>query len=74
MATTKSSTVTAAPGATPAAAFFDIPLALITVAGQIRSRIDQEGEAIAKPPKRCHPRAGGGPEILEKIGFPLSRE
>jgi ParB family chromosome partitioning protein len=45
MATT-SSTVTAAPRATPAAAFFDIPLALITVAAQIRSRIDQEGEAF----------------------------
>ena len=28
----------------PAGAFFDIPLALITVEGQIRSRIDQEGE------------------------------
>ena len=46
MATTKSSTVTAAPSATPAAAFFDIPLSLITVAAQIRSRIDQEGEAF----------------------------
>jgi ParB-like chromosome segregation protein Spo0J len=46
MATTKSSTVTAAPSATPAEAFFDIPLSLITVAGQIRSRIDQEGEAF----------------------------
>lgn len=38
MATAKSSNVT------PAAAFFDIPLSLITVAEQIRSRIDQEGE------------------------------
>jgi ParB family chromosome partitioning protein len=37
MATKKSS-------ATPAGAFFDIPLELITVEGQIRSRIDQEGE------------------------------
>ena len=46
MATTKSPTVEAAPNATPAAAFFDIPLSLITVAGQIRSRIDQEGEAF----------------------------
>jgi hypothetical protein len=45
MATTKSSTVIAPPTATPAEAFFDIPLSLITVAGQIRSRIDQEGEA-----------------------------
>ena len=31
--------------ATPAA-FFDIPLSLIIVAAQIRSRIDQEGEAF----------------------------
>jgi ParB-like chromosome segregation protein Spo0J len=46
MATTKSSTVKAAPSATPAAAFFDTPLSLITVAAQIRSRIDQEGEAF----------------------------
>ena len=30
--------------ATPAAAFFDIPLALINVGEQVRSRIDQEGE------------------------------
>jgi len=44
--TTKSSTVTATPSATPAGAFFDIPLSLITVEGQIRSRIDQEGEAF----------------------------
>ena len=46
MATAKSSTAPAAPSATPAGAFFDIPLELITVAGQIRSRIDQEGEAF----------------------------
>jgi len=46
MATKKSSTETAAPSATPAGAFFDIPLALIIVAAQIRSRIDQEGEAF----------------------------
>ncbi|PJC72335.1 MAG: hypothetical protein CO013_09825, partial [Syntrophobacterales bacterium CG_4_8_14_3_um_filter_58_8] len=32
--------------ATPAAAFFDIPLALINVGEQVRSRIDQEGEAF----------------------------
>lgn len=37
MATKKSS-------AAPARAFFDIPLELIIVEGQIRSRIDQEGE------------------------------
>ncbi len=42
MATTQDSTVTA----TPAGAFFDIPLSLIIVAAQIRSRIDQEGEAF----------------------------
>jgi ParB-like chromosome segregation protein Spo0J len=44
MATTKSSKVKAAPSAAPAGAFFDIPLELIIVEGQIRSRIDQEGE------------------------------
>ncbi|MDP2268019.1 MAG: ParB/RepB/Spo0J family partition protein [Deltaproteobacteria bacterium] len=32
--------------ATPAGAFFDIPLALINVGEQVRSRIDQEGEAF----------------------------
>ena len=46
MATTKSNTVVPTPSVTPAEAFFDIPLSLITVAGQIRSRIDQEGEAF----------------------------
>ena len=46
METTTTSTVTAAPGATPAGAFFDIPLELITVERQIRSRIDLEGEAF----------------------------
>jgi ParB family chromosome partitioning protein len=46
MATTTGSTVTPAPSATPAEAFFDIPLSLIIVAAQIRSRIDQEGEAF----------------------------
>ncbi len=46
MASKTSSTVTGAPIATPAGAFFDIPLSLITVAGQIRSRIDQEGETF----------------------------
>ena len=44
MATTKSSTVIAAPNATPAATFFDIPLAFIVVQGQVRSQTDQEGE------------------------------
>jgi ParB family chromosome partitioning protein len=46
MATKKSSTVKAAPKAAQSGAFFDIPLALILVEGQIRSRIDQEGEAF----------------------------
>jgi hypothetical protein len=46
MATTTSPTATVPPSATPAGAFFDIPLELITVEGQIRSRIDQEGEAF----------------------------
>ena len=46
MATKKSSTAKAAPSAKPAGAFFDIPLELIIVEGQIRSRIDQEGEAF----------------------------
>jgi ParB family chromosome partitioning protein len=32
--------------ATPAGAFFDIPLDLMSVEGQIRSRIDPEGEAF----------------------------
>jgi hypothetical protein len=36
--------VKAAPSATPAVAFLDIPLELIIVEGQIRSLIDQEGE------------------------------
>jgi len=31
-------------------------------------------EAIAKLNKRCHPRESGGPEVLEKTGFPLPRE
>jgi len=44
MATKKSSTAKAAARATPAGAFFDIPLEIIIVEGQIRSRIDQEGE------------------------------
>ena len=43
MATTKSSTI-AAPSATPAVTFFDIPLAFIVVQGQVRSQTDQEGE------------------------------
>ena len=42
METTTGSTMIA----TPAGAFFDIPLSLITVAGQVRSRIDQAGEAF----------------------------
>ena len=46
MATKTSSTVKAAPSVAPAGAFFDIPLELIIVEGQIRSRIDQEGEAF----------------------------
>jgi len=46
MATTKSSTETAALRAAPAVAFFDIPLAVIIVAAQIRSPIDQEQEAF----------------------------
>ena len=46
MATKKSSTVKAAPKATQSGAFFEIPLALIIIEGQIRSRIDQEGEAF----------------------------
>jgi len=46
MATKKSSTVKVAPSAAPSGAFFDIPLELIIVEGQIRSRIDQEGEAF----------------------------
>jgi ParB family chromosome partitioning protein len=46
MATKKSSTAKAAPSAAPVVAFFDIPLELIIVEGQIRSRIDQEGEAF----------------------------
>ena len=46
MATKKSSTVKAAPSAAPSGAFFDIPLELIIVEGQIRSRIDLEGEAF----------------------------
>lgn len=46
MAIKKSSTAKAAAGATPSGAFFDIPLELILVKGQIRSRIDQEGEAF----------------------------
>ena len=44
MATKKSSKAKAAPSATPSGAFFDIPLELIIIEGQIRSRIDQEGE------------------------------
>jgi hypothetical protein len=31
-------------------------------------------EAIANLKKRCHPIESGGPEVLEKTGFPLSRE
>jgi hypothetical protein len=31
-------------------------------------------EAIAKLNNRCLPRESGGPEIIEKTGFPLSRE
>ena len=34
------------PSATQAGAFFDIPLALIIIEGQIRSRIDQAAEAF----------------------------
>jgi hypothetical protein len=46
MATKKSSTVKAVPSAAQSGAFFDIPLELITIEGQIRSRIDQAGEAF----------------------------
>lgn len=46
MATKKRSTVKAAPKAAQSGVFFDIPLKLIIVEGQIRSRIDQEGEAF----------------------------
>jgi hypothetical protein len=31
-------------------------------------------EPIAKLKKRCRPRESGGPEVLEKTGFPLPRE
>lgn len=44
MATKKSSKVKAAPSAAQSEVFFDIPLELIIVEGQIRSRIDQAGE------------------------------
>jgi hypothetical protein len=44
MAAKKSSTVKPAPSAVPSGSFFEIPLELIVVEGQIRSRIDQEGE------------------------------
>jgi len=46
MATKKSSTAKTVPSATQSGAFFDIPLELIIVAGQIRSMIDQAGEAF----------------------------
>jgi ParB/RepB/Spo0J family partition protein len=50
MATKKSGkvkvTLRAVPRATPSGAFFDIPLELIIAEGQIRFRIDPEGEAF----------------------------
>jgi hypothetical protein len=39
-------TLCVGPSATPAEALFNIPLELIVVEGQIRSRIDPEGEAF----------------------------
>jgi hypothetical protein len=46
MGTKKSSAVKAAPSAAQSGAFFDIPLELIIVQDQIRSRIDHVGEAF----------------------------
>lgn len=46
MATKKSKKAKKALEAAPSGAFFDIPPELIVVAGQIRSRIDQEGEGF----------------------------
>jgi len=62
MATTKGSKAKAAPKATPAGAFFDIPLELITVEGQIRSRIDQEGEEFLALVESIHEKG-----ILEPV-------
>jgi ParB family transcriptional regulator, chromosome partitioning protein len=46
MATTKGKKAKKSLEAAPSGAFFDIPLELIIMEGQIRSRIDQEGEAF----------------------------